>query len=54
MSGKVRVLIVDDSAYMRVILKDMITLEEDFEVIGTARDGIEALAKIKDQTPDVV
>ena len=54
MPKKVKVLIVDDSAYMRVILKDMIALEEDLEVVGAAKDGIEALAKIDQLSPDVV
>ena len=54
MPDKVKVLIVDDSAYMRVILRDMIAIEEDIEVIGTAKDGVEALSKIAEQPPDVV
>ncbi|UCE45971.1 MAG: chemotaxis response regulator protein-glutamate methylesterase [Methanobacteriota archaeon] len=54
MPDKVKVLIVDDSAYMRVILKDMIAIEDDLEVIATARDGVEALAKIEEHSPDVV
>ena len=54
MPDKVKVLIVDDSAYMRVILKDMIAIEDDLEVIATARDGVEALSKIKEHSPDVV
>ena len=54
MSQKVKVLIVDDSAYMRVILKDMIALEDGLEVVGTAKDGIDALERIKQSEPDVV
>ncbi len=54
MSKKVKVLIVDDSAYMRVILKDMIALEEGLEVVATAKDGIDALERVKEQSPDVV
>jgi two-component system chemotaxis response regulator CheB len=54
MSKKVKVLIVDDSAYMRVILKDMIALEEGLEVVATAKDGIDALERIKESLPDVV
>ena len=54
MPDKVKVLIVDDSAYMRVILRDMIVAEGDIEVVGTAKDGLEALSKIEADSPDVV
>lgn len=50
----VRVLIVDDSAFMRTALTRMIAAEPEFEVIGTARDGSDALAKIASLNPDVV
>lgn len=50
----IRVLIVDDSALMRQILKDIIGRDERFEVLGTARDGEEALEKIQTTRPDVV
>jgi two-component system, chemotaxis family, protein-glutamate methylesterase/glutaminase len=49
-----RILIVDDSAFMRTALARMIASEPDFEVIGTASSGSEALAKIKALDPDVV
>ncbi|MDH3365900.1 MAG: chemotaxis-specific protein-glutamate methyltransferase CheB [Thermoplasmata archaeon] len=54
MPKKVKILIVDDSAYMRVILKDMIALEEDLEVVATAKDGFEALERAKELMPDIV
>ena len=54
MSKKVKILIVDDSAYMRVILKDMIAFEDGLEVVATAKDGIDALERIKESLPDVV
>ncbi len=54
MSGPVRVLVVDDSAYMRVVLRDMLQSEEGLSVIGAARDGIEAMTKVKALSPDVV
>jgi two-component system chemotaxis response regulator CheB len=54
MSDVVRVLVVDDSAYMRVVLRDMLQSEEGMSVLGTAKDGLEAIAKVKSLKPDVV
>jgi two-component system chemotaxis response regulator CheB len=54
MPDALRVLIVDDSAYMRVILKDMISSEPDFSVVGTAKNGLEAMELVEELDPDVV
>lgn len=54
MSDLVKVLIVDDSAYMRVVLGDMFRCEPDMSVVGTARDGIDAIEKTKALAPDIV
>lgn len=54
MLEKVRALIVDDSAYMRVVLKDILESDPGISVVGTAKDGMEAMDKIKTLTPDVV
>ena len=54
MTGPVRVLIVDDSAYMRVVLRDMLQSEEGMSVVGTAKDGLEAVSKVASLRPDVV
>lgn len=51
---QVRVLIVDDSAFMRTALTRMISSELGFEVVGTAASGLEALDKIPSLDPDVV
>src|SRR5205807_4198444 len=51
---KISVLVVDDSAFMRSALSRMISSEPDVYVIGTARDGSEALGKIAALNPDVV
>lgn len=48
------VLIIDDSASMRRILKDMINSIDEFEVIGTAVDAYDAREKIKQYEPDLV
>ncbi len=51
---KVRILVVDDSAFMRKVISDIINESNDFEVIGTARNGKDAVAKVKELQPDVV
>ncbi|MGE6378081.1 protein-glutamate methylesterase/protein-glutamine glutaminase [Peribacillus muralis] len=51
---KVKVLIVDDSAFMRKLISEFLGEESDIEVIGTARNGKDALEKIKALKPDVV
>lgn len=43
----IRVLVVDDSAFMRKMISDFLTEEKQIEVIGTARNGEEALKKIE-------
>lgn len=55
MSGKrIRVLVVDDSAFMRKVLVKMLEPHEDIEVVATAMDGIFALEKLEKTRPDVV
>ena len=49
-----RILIVDDSAFMRIALARMIKSEAGFEVVGTACTGADALEKIAALDPDVV
>lgn len=51
---KIKVLIVDDSAFMRKLIKDFLSDSPLIEVIGTARDGKDALKKIVQLKPDVV
>lgn len=51
---KIRVLVVDDSAFMRRVISDIIRVHPELEVMDTARDGITALEKIKARRPDVV
>ena len=50
----IRVLIVDDSLFMRTILKDMLDKDPEYDVVGTANDGIDALKKIEEYSPDVM
>ena len=49
-----RVLVVDDSAYMRKSLKEMLSRDPELAVVGAARDGADALAMVAELGPDVV
>lgn len=49
-----RVLVVDDSAFMRKVISDIINTDPSLEVVGKARDGADAIKKIKELKPDVV
>lgn len=48
-----RILIVDDAAFMRMMIKNILT-KNGFAVVGEALDGAEAVAKYKELTPDLV
>jgi two-component system chemotaxis response regulator CheB len=50
----VRVLIVDDSAYVRKVIKQILSRSPFIEVVGVARDGEEALELVEELQPDVV
>ncbi len=50
----VRVLVVDDSAFARKVLRESLLTHPQIEVIATARDGIDALEKIAELKPDVI
>lgn len=54
MSGRIRVLVVDDSALMRKLIPTILERDPSIEVIGTAMDGAFALKKIEEFHPDVV
>jgi two-component system, chemotaxis family, protein-glutamate methylesterase/glutaminase len=53
-SEKVRVLVVDDSALMRKLLTDILRTSPEIEVVGSARDGLEAIEMARKLKPDVV
>ena len=50
----VKVLIVDDSAFMRNTLTSMISSDPEIKVVGIARNGIEAVEKVAELKPDIV
>ncbi len=53
-SSQIRVLIVDDSAFMRTALARMISSDPELWVVGTAMNGLEALQRIPTLNPDVI
>src|SRR6478735_9232498 len=54
MSDIVRVLVVDDSAYVRKVVSEMLGRSPFVEVVGVARDGEDALERAAELRPDVI
>jgi two-component system chemotaxis response regulator CheB len=54
MNSKIRVLVVDDSAFFRRRITEMLCHDQDIEVIATANDGMEALKEARRLKPDVI
>jgi two-component system chemotaxis response regulator CheB len=50
----IRVLVVDDSAFARKVLRQVLSAASGISVVDTARDGLDALEKIAELKPDVV
>lgn len=54
-ANKIRkVLVVDDSAFMRKLITDILNSHPEIEVVGIARNGKDAIEKVKTLSPDVV
>ncbi|MCG7376911.1 chemotaxis-specific protein-glutamate methyltransferase CheB [Paenibacillus sp. ACRSA] len=49
-----QVLVVDDSAFMRKIVSDLIEADSEFKVAATAANGKEAIQKVLDVKPDII
>jgi len=54
MDRVLRVVVVDDSAYVRKVVREILSRSPFVEVVGTARDGLEALDLVERLEPDVV
>ena len=54
MTTPIRVLVVDDSAFVRKVVTEMLNRSDAVEVVGFARDGEEALELVERLEPDVV
>src|SRR5207249_41837 len=51
---KFRVLVVDDSSFMRKVLEGIFNADEQLQVVGNAKDGREAVAMAESLKPDVI
>ena len=54
MTRPTRVLVVDDSAFVRKVVTQMLSRSPAIEVVGTARDGLDALEQVELLSPDVI
>lgn len=52
--NEIRVLVVDDSAFMRKVVSDILNSDDEIKVVDIAKNGIEALEKVKILKPDVI
>lgn len=50
----IRAVVVDDSAFVRKVVREMLSRSPFIEVVGTARDGAEALHLVEQLKPDVI
>lgn len=50
---KIRVIVIDDSAFMRKVIADLLTSDHRIEVVATAKNGEDGIKKIKALAPDV-
>ncbi|MGI5851593.1 MAG: sporulation transcription factor Spo0A [Clostridiales bacterium] len=54
MKQMVRIAIIDDNPDIREIISSYISMQEDMEVVGFARDGVDGLKVIDEMNPDIV
>lgn len=52
--ARYKVLVVDDSAFMRKLISDLIAEDSSFEIVDTAKNGLEAVDKTIQHKPDVI
>ena len=53
-TAKTRVLIVDDSYFMRMAIRSILSKEPSIDIVGTAADGVEGVEKAIALKPDVI
>ena len=53
-AGKIRVLIVDDSSFMRMAIRSVLSKDASIDIVGTAADGIEGVEKAIALKPDLI
>lgn len=49
-----RVLVVDDSAFMRRLISEIVENRRGYTVVGSASNGVEAITKVRELDPDIV
>jgi len=53
-NAKIRVLVIDDSIFMKTLVSDMLNSDPEIKVIDTAKDGKEAIEKLSKIRPDCI
>jgi len=48
-----RILVVDDAAFMRMMIKDILT-KNGYEIVGEAENGLRAIEKFQELRPDLI
>ena len=51
---RTRVLLVDDAAFMRSMIREILEGSGEFEIVGEAKTGVEAIEMYRDLDPDLV
>ncbi len=49
-----RILVVDDSGFMRKIISDLIVQDPQFTIVATAENGLDAIEAVREWKPDAV
>jgi two-component system chemotaxis response regulator CheB len=52
--GPLKILVVDDSAFMRLLITDILAGDDELVIIGTANDGKQAVDFVRNQKPDLI
>ena len=52
--GQKQVLVVDDSSFMRNLVKQILSVDDAFAIAGEAADGVSAIALVMTIKPDII